>query len=145
MKTALLSTFAATVLLTAPLGFGQTVQKNVENVLVSTHSSTGRRDLGQGNTQAIAREMADSLAGNFEEPVMTATRSSFLAKWKPTSGASGYRLDVSTSPSFESYVSGYQDLDIGNTTNQVVSGLDPGTEYYYRVRAYSSSGTSSNI
>src|SRR3954464_15502470 len=123
MKTAFLSTIAVATLVTGPLGVGQTVQKIGEDVLVGTHRSMGRSDLGQGNTQAIAREMADSLAGNFEEPVMTATRSSFLAKWKPVSGAHGYRLDVSTSPSFESYVSGYYDLDIGNTTSQVVSGL----------------------
>ena len=144
MKTALISTFAVTMLLTAPLGVGQTVQKNGDDVLITTHRSPGRTDLGQGNTQAIAREMADSLAGNFEEPVMTATRSSFLAKWKPVTGATGYRLDVSTSPSFQNYVSGYRDLDIGNTTSQVVSGLGAGTDYYYRVRPYDSAATGGN-
>lgn len=144
MKKAFISTFAAATLLTGPLGLGQTVQKNNDDVLVGRHSSRGRRDLGQGNTQAIAREMADSLAGNFEEPVMRATRSSFLAKWKPVTGATGYRLDVSTSPSFESYVAGYRDLDIGNTTSQVVSGLGAGTDYYYRVRPYDSASTGGN-
>src|SRR6476620_1215893 len=145
MKTAFISTIAAAGLLTGEFGVGQTVQKNGDDVLITTHRSVGRRDLGPGNTQAIAREMADALAGNFEEPVMTPTRSSFLAKWKPMKGATGYRLDVSTSPSFESYVSGYHDLDIGNTTSQVVSGLNPGTEYYYRLRTYSSSGASNNL
>lgn len=144
MKTAFLFTFVGAVLLTGRLGLGQTVQEKGEAVLVGRHLSMGRRDLGQGNTQAIAREMADSLAGNFEEPVMTPTRSSFLAKWKPVIGATGYRLDVSTSPSFESYVSGYRDLDIGNTTSQVVSGLSSGKDYYYRVRAYDSAATGGN-
>jgi elongation factor P hydroxylase len=64
------------------------------------------------------------------------TRSSFMASWGSVSGAIGYRLDVSTSSSFSSYVDGQQDLDVGNVTGWVVTGLNPGTTYYYRVRAY---------
>src|SRR5207253_11128903 len=33
-------------------------------------------------------------------------------------------------------------LDIGNATGSVVTGLDRGTTYYYRVRAYDSTGRS---
>ena len=144
MKTAFISTIAAAGLLTGQFAVGQTAQKNGVDVLITTHRSMGRRDLGQGNTQAIAREMADSLAGNFEEPVMTPTRSTFLAKWKPVSGATGYRLDVSTSPSFDSFVNNYHDVDVGNATNHVVSGLSSGTDYYYRVRTYDAAATDSN-
>jgi hypothetical protein len=74
---------------------------------------------------------------------MAPTRSSFLANWNILSGATGYRLDVSTSGSFNRYVSGYKDLDVGNVTSRIVSGLSPGTTYYYRVRAYNALGTSS--
>jgi Fibronectin type III domain len=74
---------------------------------------------------------------------MASTRSSFLASWDSISGAAGYRLDVSISSSFSSYVSGYQDLDVGSATNRIVSGLRPGTIYHYRVRAYNSLGASS--
>ena len=74
---------------------------------------------------------------------MASTRSSFLASWDSISGAAGYRLDVSISSSFNSYVSGYQDLDVGSATNRIVSGLRPGTIYHYRVRAYNSLGASS--
>jgi hypothetical protein len=35
-------------------------------------------------------------------------------------------------------------MDLGNATCHVVSGLDRGTTYYYRVQPYSSAGTSSN-
>jgi hypothetical protein len=51
---------------------------------------------------------------------------------------------VSTSSTFSSYVSGYQNLDVGNAVNLSVSGLSAGTTYYYQVRAYNSDGTSGN-
>jgi len=70
-----------------------------------------------------------------------ATRSTIMAQWESVAGASGYRLDVSTSSSFSSYLSGYQNLDVGNATGRVVTGLSRGTTYYYRAHAYGSSGT----
>jgi hypothetical protein len=72
------------------------------------------------------------------EPVLPPppTRSSFMATWKRVSGAKGYLLDVSTSSAFDSYVGGYHDLDVGDATGRVVTGLNRGTTYYYRVRAY---------
>ena len=68
------------------------------------------------------------------------TRSSFMATWDSVTGATGYLLDVSTSDSFSDYLDGYHDLDVSNVTGRVVTGLDPGTSYYYRVRPYTSTG-----
>ena len=64
------------------------------------------------------------------------TRSSFMATWLGVTRAKGYLLDVSTSSSFDSFVDGYHDLDVGDVTGRVVTGLNRGTTYYYRVRAY---------
>jgi hypothetical protein len=59
-------------------------------------------------------------------------------------GATGYRLDVSTNSSFSTYVPGYQNLNVGNATSRSVSGRNPSTTYHYRVRAYNGHGTSGN-
>ena len=69
---------------------------------------------------------------------------SFTANWRSVSGATGYRLDVSTSSSFNTYVTGYQDLPVGNATSRGVTGLNASTTYYYRVRARNGNGTSGN-
>src|SRR3954469_18488099 len=105
----------------------------VTGPMLSRHGSAGRHDPSDANLQAVARETADALEGRIEEPVMTPTRSSFLAKWPAAAGATGYHLDVSTTPSFDSYVSGYQDRDLGNVTSHIVSELERGTQYYYRI------------
>jgi hypothetical protein len=69
------------------------------------------------------------------------TRSSFMAIWSSVGGATGYFLDVSTSNSFGSYVNGYHDLDVGNVNGRAVTGLNPGTTYYYRIRPYTAAGS----
>ncbi|OFY65607.1 MAG: hypothetical protein A2Y71_16695 [Bacteroidetes bacterium RBG_13_42_15] len=78
-----------------------------------------------------------SAAGNIGQLV-------FTANWSASSGATGYRLDVSTDASFTALVSGYDNLDAGNVTSYNVSGLTAKTGYYYRIRAYNVSGTSGN-
>jgi hypothetical protein len=40
------------------------------------------------------------------------------------------------------YVTGYENLDVGNVTSYPVTGLDPNTTYHYVVRAYNDYGTS---
>jgi hypothetical protein len=45
---------------------------------------------------------------------------------------------------FVSYVTGYQDQNVGNVTSQNVTGLAANTFYYYWVGAYNGNGTSPN-
>ena len=71
-------------------------------------------------------------------------QTSFTANWGSVSGATSYYLDVSTSPSFSSFISGYNNLNVGNTTSFNVSSLTCNTDYYYRLRAANSCATSSN-
>jgi hypothetical protein len=68
------------------------------------------------------------------------TCTSFMASWDKAAGGTGYLLDVSTCSSFTDYVEDYHDFDVGNLTAWTVTGLDPDTTYYYRVRPYTVTG-----
>ncbi|MBN2745097.1 MAG: T9SS type A sorting domain-containing protein [Bacteroidales bacterium] len=69
------------------------------------------------------------------------TETSFSANWDAVTGAQGYLLDVATDDAFSSFVSGYQNLDVGLvTTYSVNTNLSSGTDYYYRVKAYHDGG-----
>lgn len=80
-------------------------------------------------------------------PAISATSSGFSATWGAVYGASGYRIDVSGSADFSSFVVGYNNYDLGNIVQLDVVGLTPGSNYYYRLRAYNSggSGPDSNV
>jgi hypothetical protein len=58
----------------------------------------------------------------------------FTANWPATPTATAYLLDVSTVSNFATFVSGYQNKNVGNVLSFVVTGMQPGT-LYYRIRA----------
>jgi hypothetical protein len=66
----------------------------------------------------------------------------FTATWAVAAGATSYRLDVSATSAFTTFLTGYQDRDVGNVTSWQVTGLTPGTAYCYRIRAANTVGQS---
>lgn len=74
------------------------------------------------------------------------TETSFQANWNMVTGATSYLLDVATDNAFTNFVTGYNAKDI-SANFEVVTGLSPNTEYFYRVRAKNATLTSaySNI
>lgn len=72
------------------------------------------------------------------------TCSGATANWIDAAGASSYLLDVSTNNAFVSFVTGYNGLDMGNSTSCKINGLTDGTTYYYRVRAKNNCYVSGN-
>ncbi|MRX69159.1 Fibronectin type III domain-containing protein [Flavobacterium resistens] len=84
-------------------------------------------------------------------PVATAgtvvTCSQFTANWGTVSGATSYIIDVSTQTgaNFAANILGsYNNLNVGNVLTKDITGLSASTNYYYRVRATNSCGTSGN-
>jgi hypothetical protein len=129
--------------------------RNVENV--TTFTVTGLA----ANTTYYYRIRAYNAAGTsansaritvktltLTAPLATAasniTKITFSANWSNSPGATGYYLDVATTVTFNKYVTGYKNKNIGNVTTATVTGLSAGKTYYYRVRAFSSTGTSAN-
>jgi beta-glucanase (GH16 family) len=75
-------------------------------------------------------------------PTFSAVSSTgFTVNWGAVSGATSYKLDVSTSSTFASYAT--QDLTVTGIS-QAVTSLFPGTTYYARVRAVNAGGTSAS-
>ena len=112
----------------------------------SSHDQSGYNSVGVPDVRAF--EVGELPATIPSPPVAHAATyiasNSLTANWSSVSGATGYRLDVSPSSSFSTYVAGYQDLNVSNTTSRSVTGLNASTRYYYRVRAYNIGGTSGN-
>jgi endonuclease I/DNA/RNA endonuclease YhcR with UshA esterase domain len=83
-----------------------------------------------------------------ETPVAIAASSvsstSFQANWNSSFAASSYFVDVASDTFFTSYISGYENLNVGNVTSANVTNLTESTKYFYRVRASNSYGISDN-
>jgi len=108
------------------------------------HNSTANAFAGVTDKSTISLTMGET---NIAKAATNIQYTSFSANWNSISGATTYYLDVSTDNTFATYVTGWENKDVGDvTTYSVNSGLSDGTTYYYRLRSYSSSASeNSNI
>ncbi|RYF20634.1 MAG: T9SS sorting signal type C domain-containing protein [Flavobacteriales bacterium] len=72
-----------------------------------------------------------------------ASCNNWVAQWNNDS-VDGYYLDVAIDNGFTNYLSGYQNLYVGNVISYTLTGLARGGTYYYRVRSKNYCGTSVN-
>ena len=81
-------------------------------------------------------------------PVATAAsgvaQTSFSANWNAAAGATSYLFDLATDTNFTAIIPAYNNLNVGNVLTRNVTGIAPGTKYYYRVRGTNAGGTSGN-
>jgi len=77
-----------------------------------------------------------AMVAPFPQTATSLTNTGFTANWSSSAVGvvNNYVLDVSTDPSFGSFVTGYNALNVGLVNSFAVTGLGAGT-YYYRVRA----------
>jgi hypothetical protein len=80
--------------------------------------------------------------------VLTAATSveqlAFTANWNLVTGATNYFIDVSLVSDFSTFVTGYQNKQLTNVSSEVITGLDAGKTYFYRLRSKNDGGTSPN-
>ena len=115
-----------------------------ESVNLTLHSPSSSFTLGSPGSATLTIVDNDLLLAPSARPASSVTSNTFIAGWNSSAGAAGYRLDVATNSSFTNFVSGYQNLDVGNTLNRTVTGLTASTPYHYRLRAYNGANTSAN-
>ncbi|MES2591108.1 MAG: T9SS type A sorting domain-containing protein [Bacteroidota bacterium] len=119
---------------------GNLTTYNITGLIVNTlyyyriRSSDGNTISYNSSTVAVSTNVCSSVAP-IAVNACTITCTSFTANWMLNSGATAYFLDVSTDSTFNSFVTGYNNLNVGNAATSAVTGLMPNVNYFYRIRA----------
>jgi hypothetical protein len=113
----------------APMGANNSTTITITN-LASGSCSSVISSSNTTNTVNVYAPITPVAAAGF------ASCSTWNAQWNNDTFVNGYFLDVATTNTFTagSYLSGFQDLNVGNVITYPITGLTPGMTYYYRVR-----------
>ena len=130
------------------------------NLLLTNVTSKSVTGLTAGTTYYYRVRTLNASGASANSSVMTAltvsgapvaitatsiTATSFVANWAGAASATSYQLDVSTSNTFSTFVTGYNSLTVNSTNAAITNAINVATtSYYYRVRAVNSSGVSVN-
>jgi len=144
---------ATTYTWAVPAGWSITAGAGTTSITVTTGTAgqNGNITVTAGNscgTSAASSLAVTSTACIPPTPTSSAATNadcgSFFANWSSSTGATTYYLDVSTSNTFASFVTGYNNYSTGLCTSYFVSGLSASTTYYYRVRSANGFGSSAS-
>ena len=80
----------------------------------------------------IEQYLATPILSNYE---LSCNQTSYVQEWSAVANATGYKLDVAIDPYFTTFLSGYQNKELGNVLSDTITGIIPGNSYYVRLRA----------
>ena len=105
---------------------------------IRVRAYSGAGESGNSNTVSAATAPDAPVANN----ASNISDQTFQANWNASAGATYYKLYVSTNSEFSSHVAGYNGRQTDDETSYEVTGLNANTTYYYRLKAYNSTGGS---
>lgn len=83
----------------------------------------------------ISASNTTCIAAPVLNPITTFNGNGFTASWSAVAGANDYSVQVSLNPAFTNLVPGFESISSGGATSIAVTGLQPLTLYYVRVKA----------
>lgn len=96
------------------------------------------------NIVSIRQGVINGISAPVSLPATSITTDTFILNYDPVSGATTHKADLSLSPTFDSFISGWNNKTVGTTGYYLVNGLSSlSGPFYYRLRALDSSGNSS--
>src|SRR3989339_845808 len=119
------------------IAMGNSIYAGLALSSLSSANGAASAEFSDVSAASISSALAPTAPGT---PAVSAISSAaFTLSWAASSdnvAVTGYRLDVSRAAGFTSFVTGYNNKDVGNVLSAAVTGLTDGATYYAGVRAY---------